>query len=71
MFLQLAAGNLHPRGWDKDLLVKLPVDRKSSCSVIPRKLSCHLPLSGGDKESDSSDKRGFNRQTLVCAALQD
>lgn len=40
MFLQLPAGNLHPRGWDKDLLVKLPVDRKGSCNVIPRKLSC-------------------------------
>lgn len=42
MFLQLPAGNLHPRGWDKDLLVKLPVDRKGSCSVIPRKLSLVL-----------------------------
>lgn len=55
MFLQLPAGNLHPRGWDKDLLVKLPVDRKGSCSVIPRKLSRHLPRSGGDKERKSME----------------
>lgn len=59
--------NPPPQRLDKDLLVKLPVDRKGSCSVIPRKFSCHFPRSGGENErksteSDSSDKRSFNRQ---------
>lgn len=69
VFLQLPAGILHPRGWDKDLLVKLPVDRKGSCSVIPRKLSCE-PLvlveirRGKARNKILLTKGSFTRQTF-------